>query len=345
MGKRSICLDLKTERGAEVLWRLVENATVFIESYRPGVIARLGFSYESVTAVNPDVVYASVSGFGQSGTYAMRPAMDPVLQAFAGLMSEHGTFLDGPHRLITIPVDLTAALFAFSALSAALYDKQVHSRGTFLDINLLQAAAWLDLHALHERLLNDGALAPQPTIYGNYRTADGEIFVAALSDADWARFRAAVGDDERLADERFAPYTSLRAPEPHTGVSAELRAIVADLLRADTTAAWVARFNSHRIQCAPVNDSLTFLDDPHVAEVGLFEHLTQPGIGTPVPIPGLPGPVPFEEGSPRSVAPLAGADTADVLSEYGFTPDQVRELLADGVVTRFEDPAPAATAE
>lgn len=228
MGKRSICVDLKSERGAEVLRRLVAGADVFVESYRPGVVGRLGFSHDAVAALNPEIVYASVSGFGQTGPHAQRPAMDPVLQAYAGLMAEHGTFLDGPHRLITIPVDLTAALFTFSALSTALYGKRIHGKGAHLDLNLLQAAAWLDLHALHERLLHDGRLAPQPTIYGNYRTADGEVFVAALNEIEWARLRAALGDDERLVADRFRPYAALRAPEPHTGASAELRALVAE---------------------------------------------------------------------------------------------------------------------
>ncbi|MEU7816737.1 CoA transferase [Pseudonocardia sp. NPDC049154] len=342
MGKRSICVDLKSERGAEILRRLIAGASVFVESYRPGVIGRLGFSYEDVTTLNPEIVYASVSGFGQSGPHAQRPAMDPVLQAYAGLMAEHGTFLDRPHRLITIPVDLTAALFTFSALSVALYGKRSHGKGAYLDLNLLQAAAWLDLHALHERLLHDGRLAPQPTIYGNYRTADGEIFLAALNETEWARVRAALGDDNRLVADRFRPYGALRAPEPHTGASAELRALVAELLLGGTTAEWVERFNAHRIMCAPVNDSLTFLRDPHVEQLGLFEHLTQPGLDTPVPIPGLPGPVPIPEGSPRSVSPLAGADTADVLAEHGFAAAEIEELLAAGVVVSFADSAAVA---
>lgn len=339
MGKRSICIDLKSERGAEVLWRLIEGASVFVESYRPGVIGRLGFSHDAVTAVNPEIVYASVSGFGQSGPDAQRPAMDPVMQAYAGLMAEHGTFLDGPHRLITIPVDLTAALFTFSALSVALYGKRIHGKGAHLDLNLLQAAAWLDLHALHERLLHDGRLAPQPTIYGNYRTADGAIFLAAMNDTEWARFRAAIGDDERLVADRFRPYSALRAPEPHTGASAELRAVVAELLSTRTTAEWVEAFTAHRIMCAPVNDSLTFLREPHVEQVGLFEHLTQPGIDAPVPIPALAG-LPIREGTPRAVAPVAGADTAAVLADHGYSAAEIDALLSAGVVSSYAEPMP-----
>ncbi|ODU04576.1 MAG: hypothetical protein ABS81_09975 [Pseudonocardia sp. SCN 72-86] len=339
MGKRSICIDLKSERGTEVLRRLVADADVFVESYRPGVVGRLGFAYDAVTALNPEIVYASVSGFGQSGPHAQRPAMDPVLQAYAGLMAEHGTFLDGPHRLITIPVDLTAALFTFSALSAALYGKRIHGKGTYLDLTLLQAAAWLDLHALHERLLHDGRLAPQPTIYGNYRTADGEVFVAALNETEWTRLRAALGDDERLVADRFRPYSALRAPEPHTGPSAELRALVAELLLGATTAQWVETFNAHRIMCAPINDSLTFLREPHVAQLGLFAQLTQPGIDSPVPIPALAG-LPFREGDPRAVAPLAGADTAAILADHGFSAAEIETLLQASAVSGPAEPVP-----
>ncbi|MGD9986596.1 CaiB/BaiF CoA transferase family protein [Pseudonocardia sp.] len=340
MGKRSICIDLKTEQGAAILRRLIVGASVFVESFRPGVIGRLGFGHDAVAALNPEIVYASVSGFGQTGPDAQRPAMDPVLQAYAGLMAEHGTFLDGPHRLITIPVDLTAALFTFSALSTALYGRQTHGQGTYLDLTLLQAAAWLDLHALHERLLHGGRLAPQPTIYGNYRTSDGEMFVAALNETEWARFRAALGDDERLVADRFRPYGALRAPEPHTGASAELRALVAELLLRRTTAEWVGRFTEHRIMCAPINDSLTFVREPHVEQLGLFAQLTQPGIDSPVPVPGLAG-LPIREGSPRSVAPLAGADTAALLTEYGYSEAEIAALHDTGVVASFAEPVPA----
>ncbi len=124
LGKQSICLDLKSPEGRDVLWRLLDGADVFMEGFRPSVIHRLGFDYETVSARHPRILYLSMSGFGQTGPYAERPAMDPVLQAFSGFMAENRDSTGRPMNIGSIPVDMITALYAFQALSAALYARR-----------------------------------------------------------------------------------------------------------------------------------------------------------------------------------------------------------------------------
>src|SRR5262249_11033479 len=159
-GKRSIAVDLKSDGGKDAVWRLVKGADVFLEGFRPGVIKRLGFDYEAVAAREPRLLYLSISGFGQAGPLAERPAMDPGLQAYTGLMVEnHGE--DGiPHRVPVIVVDMSTALYAFQALSAALYARRDELRGRYLDVSLMQSATALQSIRLMSSHLEGGTIKP-----------------------------------------------------------------------------------------------------------------------------------------------------------------------------------------
>ena len=141
LGKRSIALDLKSDAGKEVLWRLIAGADVLLEGFRPGVLDRLGFGYEAVSQREPRILYLSVSGFGQTGPLSGRPAMDPVLQAFTGLMIDNKGEDGIPHRVPFIVIDMSTALYAFQALSAALYARRDEPRGRHIEVSLMQAAS------------------------------------------------------------------------------------------------------------------------------------------------------------------------------------------------------------
>src|SRR3990167_11298099 len=138
MGKRSLSVDLKSEAGKDVVWRLLKDADVFLEGFRPGVIKRLGFDYEAVSARVPRLLYVSISGFGQTGPLAERPAMDPVLQAYPGMMAENRCEDGIPHRVPVIVVDMSTALYAFQAVSAALYARRDENGGRYIDVSLVQ---------------------------------------------------------------------------------------------------------------------------------------------------------------------------------------------------------------
>ena len=160
LGKRSIAVDLKTDAGKQVVWRLLDGADVFLEGFRPGVIGRLGFDYAAVSARVPRILYLSISGFGQTGPLAERPAMDPVLQAYTGLMSENRGEDGIPHRVPVIVADMSTALYAYQALAAALYARRDETRGRYLDASLMQAATALQSIRLMACHLEGGTMKP-----------------------------------------------------------------------------------------------------------------------------------------------------------------------------------------
>ena len=203
LGKQSIGLDLKSPEGCAVLWRLLEGADVFMEGFRASVIGRLGFSYEAVSAKHPRILYLSMSGFGQTGPYAERPAMDPVLQAFSGFMAENRDLDGRPMNIASIPVDMITALYAFQALSAALYARRDEMHGRYIEASLMQGAAWLNTYALLQRVVYDGDPPGARAHRGVYPTADGWILAIVAGRRGWGDFcnaleRPELGDDPRF---------------------------------------------------------------------------------------------------------------------------------------------------
>ena len=162
-----------------MLWRLLQGADVFLEGFRPGVIKRLGFDYDAVSAREPRLLYVSISGFGQTGPLAERPAMDPVLQAYTGLMAENRGEDGIPHRVPVIVVDMSTALYAFQALSAALYARRDEPRGRYIDVSLMQAATALQSIRLMACHLEGGAMKPGGVPGGVFQTADGWMSILA----------------------------------------------------------------------------------------------------------------------------------------------------------------------
>ena len=336
LGKRSIALDLKSPEGCAVLWRLIDGADVFMEGFRPGVIKRLGFSYEAVAAKNPRILYLAMSGFGQSGPLAERPAMDPVLQAFSGFMMENREADGTPKNVISIPVDLISALYVFQALSAALYARRDETRGRYIESSLMHGAAWLNTYAMLQSFIHGGAPPPPRPPNNVFPTADGWLHVVVAGHRGWAEFCTAIERPEMATDSRFDT-TGARQKNADLVVS-----IIREILATRPTAHWIARFTEQRVMHAVVNSSMDFLREPHVRETGLFSYLAQPGLADPVPIPALPGAPCPESGSRRGTAPLAGADTAAILAEHGYSEVEIAALTKRRVVGRPASMSPVA---
>ena len=326
LGKRSIGLDLKSSEGCAILWRLLERADVFMEGFRPGVIGRLGFGYEAVAANNPRILYLSMSGFGQTGPHAERPAMDPVLQAFVGFMAENREPGGAPQNIASIPVDMITALYAFQALSAALYARRDEPRGRYIEASLMQGAAWLNSYAMLQRVIYDNDPPAARAHRGVYRTADGWVLAIVAGRRGWREFCAALEQPALGADERFATVQGRLA---HSTV---LAPILTEVIAARPSAHWCARFTEHGVMHSVAHESLDALRDPHIEAAGLFSYLAQPGLGIKLPIPSIPGAPPIESGTPRGTAPLAGADTEAVLAEHGYGAAEISALRARGVV-------------
>lgn len=333
LGKRSVAIDLKQEPGKALLWKLIEGADVFIEGFRPGVIQRLGFGWEEVSARAPRLIYLSISGFGQHGPLVGRPAMDPVLQAFTGLTGEnHGE--DGiPHRVPVIPVDMATSLYAFQALSATLYGRRDEARGRYLDASLMQGAAGLQAIRMMSSFLEGGPVRPGGVPHGIFRTRDGWLSVTAIRDREWQGLCAALERPDLGGEPRYAD------PDGRFRHEAELLGILREHLATRTTAEWSARLAEHQVMHEKVNRYADFLQEPQVAAVDLIAWLEQPDMPRPVPVARLPGLPRFESGAPLSTAPRVGQHTAQVLGEHGIAATEIDALARAGIIDLGDAPA------
>ncbi|MBY0325151.1 MAG: CoA transferase [Reyranella sp.] len=330
LGKRSIAVDLKSEAGKQVVWRLLNGADVFLEGFRPGVIRRLGFDYASVSARVPRILYLSISGFGQTGPLAERPAMDPVLQAYTGLMAENRGEDGIPHRVPVIVVDMSTALYAYQALAAALYARRDEARGRYIDVSLMQAATALQSIRLMACHLEGGTMKPGGVPGGVFQTADGWMSMVAINDRDWKSLCAALDMPALAADPRFADPASRLAND------AALYAIVRPAIAARPCADWSRRLTDARIMHERLNSYAEFLDQPQVRETGLVHWLAQAGVPKPVPVPALPGMLPPAPGTQRAEAPVPGQHSQAILAEHGFTSAEIAGLIAQGAVAVAE---------
>jgi crotonobetainyl-CoA:carnitine CoA-transferase CaiB-like acyl-CoA transferase len=326
IGKRSIALDLKSDAGKQVLWRLLGGADVFFEGFRPGVIRRLGFDYETVAAREPRLLYVAISGFGQTGPLAERPAMDPVLQAYTGMMAENVGEDGIPHRVPVIVVDMSTGLYAFQALSAALYARRNEPRGRFIDVSLMQAATALQSIRLMATHLEGGPMKPGGVPGGVFKTADGWMSIIAINDRDFHSLCAAMDLSEVAGDARFIDSPARFRHE------AELYAILRPAIEARTSAVWSERLTNAKLMHERLNSYAEFLEQPQVRETKLIQWLAQAGVPQPVPVPFLPGTGRLADGAARAVAPVCGQHTEAILGEHGFSHREIADLAASGAI-------------
>ena len=326
IGKRSIALDLKPDAGKDVLWRLIEGADVFIQGFRPGVIERLGFGYDAVAAVEPRILYLSVSGFGQRGPFAERPAMDPVLQAFTGLTLENKGEDGIPHRVPVIPIDMSTAIYAFGAVSTALFARQTQAKGRHIEASLMQAAAGLQVVRMMQSHLEGGEIRPGAPPSGVYRTADGFLSVTVVRPFEWTGFCAAIGREDLAADAALATHPGRLDAE------ATLWPLFRAAMATRTNAEWSVRLTEARIMHEAINAYGDFLAHPHVDAANAVAWLAQPHVADKVPMANIIGLPAFESGAARAVAPGLGEHTLDILRAHGFGADRIAALAADKVI-------------
>lgn len=326
LGKQSISLDLKSSEGCAILWRLLEGADIFMEGFRAGVIGRLGFGYDKVSRHHPNIIYLSMSGYGQAGPYAEQPAMDPVMQAFIGFMAENKDLDGRPMNVASIPVDMMTALYAFQALSTSLYARRSEPGGRYIDASLLQGGAWLNSYALLQRIIYDGDPPAARSHRGVFATADGWLLVIVAGRRGWGDFCEALERPDLAGDARFATVASRLAH------SQELVPLLSEVLAARPNAHWRKKLTEHGVMHSVAQESLDVLSDQHVMETGLFSYLPQPGLDKPLPIPSIPGVSSPAAGTPRGTAPMAGADTDVILRAHGYSEVEIAGLAARGVV-------------
>ncbi|MEB3223883.1 MAG: CoA transferase [Candidatus Sericytochromatia bacterium] len=317
--KRSVVLDLKSDAGREALEALIATADVLIENFSPGVMARLGFAPEALLARHPRLVIASISGFGQAGPHRDRPAFDLVLQGMGGLMSLTGA-PGGPPTRVGVPIaDLTAGMFAFSAIMLALYHRERTGAGQLVDTSLLdgqlalltfQAGRYFATgQAPHRQGNEHPSIAP----YETFRCADGHLNVAVGNEGLWRRFAEALGHPEWLEDARF------RTNAERLGHRAELGAAIEAVFATWPQTEALARLQRAGVPCGPIQDLAQVFADPHVVSQGLVLELEHPSVGT-VRAPGPPYRLSAAAAGPHRPPPRLGEHTAEVLAELGLAP-------------------------
>ena len=329
--KRAITLNLKSPAGKEVFMRLAKDADVVVENYRPDVKHRLGIDYESIKAVNPGVVYASISGFGQDGPYGKLPGFDQVAQGMGGLMSITGLPGQGPVRAGIPVADLSAGLYAAIGVMVALLARGQTGEGQWVQTSLLQAQiSMLDFQA--ERWLLAKEVPPQsgnnhptgiPT--GVFRTKDGHINIAATGTAIYQRFCEVMGREDWLTDERFN--TPPRRSKNRDEMNGQIEAITAT----KTSREWIEAFNEAGVPAGYIYSIDEVFQDPQVQHLGMAAPVAHPTLGNielvaqPVHLSGAPSTI-------RTPTPDIGEHNDEVLSEAGYTPDEIHELRKTGAI-------------
>ncbi|MCP1336260.1 CaiB/BaiF CoA transferase family protein [Futiania mangrovi] len=321
-GKRSIALDLKNPQAQKLVQRMAEDADVVIESFRPGVADRLGFGYETLGAINPGLVYVSVSGFGQTGPYAKVASTDTVAQAYPGMMWHTRDMEGRPMKIGFFVIDAAASLYAFQAAAAALYARRGGAPGRHLDISLMAAAAALQAPKVTEYSVEKGATLPVNVPAGNYETADGWVAITLMREEQFHKICKVLGVPDLPADPRFDSFRN-------RGLNSRpLRAILDPIVKSRTTAEWVEALKEADVLCAPINTIGDWLEDEHVRATGAATHYAHPGLGE-VAMPVLPGLVPGDSAC-TAVAPGVGEHAAEILAEHGYDAAGAETLRAAG---------------
>ncbi|MDC1111950.1 CoA transferase, partial [Alphaproteobacteria bacterium] len=212
LGKKSFVIDLKNKNSQSILDKIISNCDIFIEGFRPGVISRLGYGYERLKNINPKLIYLSISGFGQKGPMSHKPAMDPVLQAFTGFMSENKGPDNIPHRTPVIIFDMTTALYATQLVSTALYARLTEKVGKKIEISLMESAAAMQSIRLMSGYM-EGPYTHASSPSGTFKTQDGWIQIIIVKNHEFEKFCNAIGWLDFINDERFSSNAERRKHE------------------------------------------------------------------------------------------------------------------------------------
>lgn len=325
LGKRSIALDLKADKGKEILGRLVEGADVFIESFRPGVTSRLGFGYQQLSKDNPMLVYVSVSGFGQEGPAVERPVTDTVMQAFSGWMNENKGADGQPHRSGVFITDMATALYTFQAIATTLFARPGEQKGRHLDCSLMRSSAALQGLNIVRAYLEGENPQPPAVPSGTFPVKDGYMNITTLNDGNFIELCDAMGLSEFRDDPGFAHQ------DGRFKNKARLEARMCEVLAGKSGEQWSAIFSGSGILYEGVNNYADYLEHPQVTETGAVAWVDDPRAGR-IPVPQIPGTRPFVENDPNAVSPMLGEHTDEILGELGYNPAEIAELTARKVV-------------
>ena len=328
--KRSVTLNLKEPEGIALLKQLIATADVVVENFRPDVKFRLGIDYATLAVANPGLVYASISGFGQTGPYASRPGFDQIAQGMGGLMSVTGSPDEGPMR-VGIPIaDLCAGIFAAQGVLVALLERGASGKGQWLHTSLLEAMVYM-MDFQTSRWLIDGEIPGQAGNYhptsiptGVYKARDGYMNIAVFGSKIWERFCEILGAPEWIADQRYHDKAG-RSVNRDT-----LNAEINRRLAAHDRAYWIEQFNEGGVACGQINDVRDVFEEPQIKHLQMVREVEsarlgkQRLVGQPVQLERTPSTI-------ARAAPRRGEHTEEVLGELGLEAPELQLMRAKGV--------------
>jgi CoA:oxalate CoA-transferase len=336
-GKKSLAIAFDQEEGRAIIHELVRQVDVVIENYSPGVMAKYGFDYETLKAINPNLVMCSISGYGQDGPYAKQPSFDIVAQAQSGVMAMTGE-PDGPPQYVgNYFGDPNAGIHAAFAIAAALFRREKTGEGRYIDISQLESLVYIDYINFPLSMMSEGRITPRRfggdffnvCPYGTYRAADGHIVFAVVADHQWAALAKVIGKPEFEHDPRYATLSARCERRP------EIRGYIE---------AWLATFDDNetplklladaRVPSAPILEIAEASVHPQIKSRAVYQDLPHPEIGktpvarSPFRIQDTPSDIPFR-------APYLGEHNGQILSTYlGYDSTKLTALYAAGVIVR-----------
>ncbi|MBM4330743.1 MAG: CoA transferase [Deltaproteobacteria bacterium] len=331
-GQKSITLNLRHERAKKIVFQLVKQVDILVENFRPGVMERLGFGYEAIRQQNPKLVYASLSGFGQKGPYAQKPAYDMIAQGMGGTVSITGEPGRPPVRVGYSIGDMGAGLFSAIAILAALHEKEKSGEGQWIDVAMVDSQVALCENALIRYLATGqvptplGTRHPLNTPFQIFPTKDGYLVLITIPEAEWQKFCKLAGREDLLSDPRFQSHKDriahYQAFEP----------LMNELMKTKTTAEWLALLEPAGIMCGPMNNMAQVVNDPHIREREMIVEVEHHRAGK-LKVAGTPMKFSRTACKIEKASPDAGEHTVEVLSGMlGMSSEDIENLAAEGAV-------------
>lgn len=330
--KRGICLNLKTKQGLEVLYKLIKEADVFIENYRPGVTKKLGIDYDTLKALNPTLIYCSISGYGQTGPYKDKGGYDIMAQGLSGLIDMTGEKGGKPVKVGIAIHDIAAAQTAIQSILSAYIYRLKKGMGQYIDVSLVDSGlAWTVWEAAAyfgkgEVPLRNGTAHRVSAPYQGFKTQDGFILIGAGNQKLWEKFCLhVVHKPEWLTDERFLT-NSIRAKN-----ASQLEIEIEEILSEHPSSYWLDLLDASGVPSGPIYSYDQTLNDEHILSRDMILDYEHPVAGAMKTL-GFPAKFSETPGQFRAAAPLLGQHNKEILTELGYTEDEVHTLMSDNVM-------------
>ena len=331
-GKRSITLDLKSERGKTIFKQLVKQSDILVENFRPGTMKKFGLDYEALAAEHPSLIYAACSGFGQTGPFAQQGAYDMIIQGMGGIISITGEPDGPPVRVGTSISDITAALFTTIGILSALHHRNNTGKGQLVDVAMLDSLVAVLENAIVRYFATDeipkplGSRHPAITPFEAFESADGHVIIAIGNDVLWAKFCEHVDRKNLISDPRFSSNAE------RTANHSELFPILSEIMRQRTTDEWIDALEKIGVPCGPINTIDKVVNHPQVKAREMITQVVHQVTGA-VEVPGVPIKLSDTPGDVDAPAPGLGEHTDEILTDMlKMSSDEMEQLRQEGII-------------